>query len=117
MVDYALRRRFAFESLEPEFESTAFAELLCASGASPEIVAAVRSRMAKLNTMIKQDTSSLGIGYQIGHSFFVPTPGQAADASWLQEIIDCEIIPLLEEYWCDDPDELDKANRIARGEA
>lgn len=117
MVDYALRRRFAFESLEPEFESTAFAELLCASGASPEIVAAVRSRMAKLNKMIRKDSSSLGTGYQIGHSFFVPTPGQAADASWLQEIIDCEIIPLLEEYWCDDPDELNKANRIARGEA
>jgi hypothetical protein len=73
--------------------------------------------MAKLNTMIRKDTGSLGTGYQIGHSFFVPTPGQAADASWLQEIIDCEIIPLLEEYWCDDPDELDTAGRIARGEA
>jgi|694.fasta_scaffold89951_2 5-methylcytosine-specific restriction protein B len=117
MVDYALRRRFAFESLEPEFDSTAFAELLFASGASTEIVSSVRSRMAKLNTMIRKDTGSLGTGYQIGHSFFVPTPGQAADASWLQEIIDCEIIPLLEEYWCDDPDELDTAGRIARGEA
>lgn len=117
MVDYALRRRFAFEALEPEFESNSFAEMLFASGSSPEIVAAVRSRIAKLNTMIRKDTSSLGSGYQIGHSFFVPIPGQAADASWLQEIIDCEIIPLLEEYWCDDPDELNEAKRIARGEA
>lgn len=117
MVDYALRRRFAFESLVPEFESVAFGELLNGSGASAEIVSAVRARMAKLNAMIKQDTSSLGSGFQIGHSFFVPTPGQAADANWLRDIIECEILPLLEEYWCDDPDELDKAGRIARGEA
>lgn len=117
MVDYALRRRFSFETLEPEFESSAFGELLSASGASPEIISAVRSRMAKLNTMIKKDTSRLGVGFQIGHSFFVPTPGLAADAKWLEDIIDCEIVPLLEEYWCDDPDEFDKATRTARGEA
>ena len=117
MVDYALRRRFAFESLRPEFESSGFAAVLNASGASDKIIAAVRTRVAKLNAMIKQDTSSLGSGYQIGHSFFVPTLGQAADSDWFQEIIECEIMPLLEEYWCDDPDELAKASRIARGES
>ncbi|HBJ37406.1 MAG TPA: hypothetical protein DDZ51_22165 [Planctomycetaceae bacterium] len=117
MVDYAFRRRFSFESLQPEFGSAEFAAVLIASGASADIVAAVRSRMAKLNAMIKQDSSILGSGYQIGHSFFVPTPGQAADANWLLEVIECEILPLLEEYWCDAPEELATASRIARGES
>jgi 5-methylcytosine-specific restriction protein B len=43
------------------------------------------------------------VGYQIGHSFFVPSKDVAAplDASWYRRVIRNEIAPLLEEYWFD----------------
>jgi len=54
-------------------------------------------------------------GYRIGHSFFVPATGHPADEQWMDEVIECEVIPLLEEYWCDDESQLQEACRIARG--
>lgn len=116
LVDYALRRRFAFESLEPEFDSPVFAAVLKSSGATDDLVRKVRERMVALNHLISSDSSSLGKGYQIGHSFFVPIPGQIADNGWLDEVIECEIIPLLGEYWGDDSQGFEKACKIARGE-
>ena len=44
-----------------------------------------------------------GKGYQIGHSFFVPSNGQKVTAQWLKQVFQFEIKPLLEEYYCDDP--------------
>jgi 5-methylcytosine-specific restriction enzyme B len=47
----------------------------------------------------------LGPGYQIGHSFFVPTDAaQTLDAAWYRRIIQYEIAPLLKEYWFDNPE-------------
>lgn len=103
MVDYALRRRFAFVELEPGFQSPVFAQHLIAAGASNELVAEIRQRMKLLNQAIAGDESNLGRGYQIGHSFFVPTDGQVANAEWLKQILLFEINPLIEEYYCDDP--------------
>ena len=117
IVDYALRRRFAFETLEPEFDSPTFASVLKSSGASDDLVGQVKGRMVALNQLISADTGSLGHGYQIGHSFFVPTPGQCADDEWFNEVIECEIVPLLTEYWCDDSAELERACKVARGQS
>jgi MoxR-like ATPase len=116
MVDYALRRRFAFVTLEPGFSSPLFAKVLKDRGANDELVKEVRHRMTALNEMILNDTASLGRGYQIGHSFFVPEPGQIVNPEWMEEIIECEIIPLLEEYWCDNLQDLEDACKIARGQ-
>lgn len=115
MVDYALRRRFSFIELEPGFESATFEEYLKANGAPSSLVEAIRNRMKGLNQMISDDTTGLGRGYRIGHSFFVPSTGHPADESWMEDIVECEIIPRLEEYWCDDSVRLDQACRIARG--
>lgn len=115
MVDYALRRRFSFIDLEPGFGSNAFATFLQTSGASLSLVQSIRERMSALNQLITDDRAGLGRGYRIGHSFFVPSPGHLADEQWMKEVVECEIIPLLEEYWCDDDSQLENACKIARG--
>ena len=115
MVDYALRRRFSFVELEPGFSAAAFSKYLQTSGASSSLVSSIQDRMSSLNNMIAKDTISLGRGFRIGHSYFVPAVGHQANEEWLNEIIECEVVPLLEEYWCDDESQLEKACRIARG--
>ncbi len=102
MVDYALRRRFSFVELVPGFESQAFADCLVASGASAALIADIRNRMKLLNEMISCDESNLGKGYQIGHSYFVPTEGQHVSEEWFENILRYEVKPLVEEYYCDD---------------
>ena len=103
MVDYALRRRFAFVELQPEFRSPVFAQQLKNAGASEEMINDIRQKMKSLNEMIATDESNLGKGYQIGHSFFVPSNGQKVTAQWLKQVFQFEIKPLLEVYYCDDP--------------
>ncbi len=115
MVDYALRRRFAFVELSPQFESPTFAQVLANRGASSEMIEQIRSRMRQINDQISSDTSSLGRGFQIGHSFFVPGEDQTADAAWVQRVLRYEIQPLLEEYYCDDPTQLAATTEIATG--
>jgi 5-methylcytosine-specific restriction enzyme B len=115
MVDYALRRRFAFVELDPEFGSPVFADFLRKASATDETLAEIRSRMKQLNELISSDQANLGRGYRIGHSFFVPSDGQEANAAWLNQVLRFEIKPLLEEYFCEDPGQLDTAIAIATG--
>lgn len=104
LVDYALRRRFRFVSLQPEYRSEMFRSALRAKGATAELVDLIVSRLGALNTAIAEDKVHLGPGYQIGHSFFVPhDSAQVVDATWYRSVIQCEITPLLKEYWFDDP--------------
>jgi hypothetical protein len=103
LVDYALRRRFAFVTLRPQFRAPAFAGHLAARGVAPNLVSQIIERLGDLNEAIASDTLSLGRGFEIGHSFFVPAWSGAYDAAWYARIIRTEIVPLLEEYWFDDP--------------
>lgn len=115
LVDYALRRRFAFVELDPGFDSIVFDATLQKRGASPELVAKIRTRMNALNHLIEGDPGNLGRGYRIGHSFFVPSSAMTADELWLDDIINFEIVPLIEEYWIDDPKKRSHALQIVRG--
>lgn len=104
MVDYALRRRFAFATLKPEFSSPGFRSHLLSIGASAGLVDKIVSRMNQLNEIIESDTSNLGPGFCIGHSFFVAQEGTVrVGESWYQRIVKTEIGPLLREYWFDNP--------------
>lgn len=107
MVDYALRRRFAFINLEPAFAEPAFAEFLRAAGVDPAVVSAIVKRLTVLNRHIQQDAPRLGPGYEIGHSYFCPQNGEVGDWNWYREIITTEVAPLLAEYWFDDPERVD----------
>jgi MoxR-like ATPase len=102
--DYALRRRFAFITLNPEFNSLGFTTALQNAGAPNQLAAAIIARMKALNDVIASDVVNLGRGFQIGHSFFVPREVNGYFPGWYEQIIETEIRPLLEEYWFDDPD-------------
>jgi 5-methylcytosine-specific restriction enzyme B len=103
LVDYALRRRFAFVTLHPKFASEKFAETLADAGASDALIRKIRERVGVLNKEIADDERNLGPGYQIGHSYFCPGPdGRPLDEAWYREVIESEIRPLLEEYWVDE---------------
>jgi MoxR-like ATPase len=103
LVDYALRRRFAFVTLHPKFASERFAETLADAGAPDALIHKIRERVGVLNKEIADDERNLGPGYQIGHSYFCPgSDSQSLDEAWYHEVIESEIRPLLEEYWVDE---------------
>ena len=104
MLDYALRRRFVFVTLKPQYESELFRNWLLERGMQPALVDLISQRMAALNRQIKDDPL-LGENYQIGHSYFTPR-GDAfigLDKEWYRAVIRTEIAPLLREYWFDNP--------------
>jgi 5-methylcytosine-specific restriction protein B len=101
MVDYALRRRFRFVTLKPEFHSEGFQANLAHAGANAALIAQIVSRMTALNESISADTRNLGPGYQVGHSFFCPASGVTPDHAWYRRVIESEVMPLIEEYWFD----------------
>jgi dynein-related subfamily AAA family protein len=102
LVDYALRRRFAFLSIQPALEHPLFAQTLTALGASPALGARIVQRIGALNRKICED-ADLGDGFAIGHSYFCHAPKDSeADLDWYRRIVRTEIAPLLREYWFDD---------------
>ena len=112
LVDYALRRRFAFLEMEPSFDSEVFKKTLEKRGISSEMITKIRTMMRGLNQKIEDDAMNLGKGFRVGHSFFVPTSKVENPKEWYHGIIQFEILPLIEEYWMDDPAELKKARMI-----
>jgi 5-methylcytosine-specific restriction protein B len=106
MVDYALRRRFAFETLDPALDSPAFATWLKERKASDVLIARIRARIESLNEVITSERD-LGSRFRIGHSFFCPPDGHTPDEAWYREVIAGEIQPLLEEYF-DSPARVEK---------
>lgn len=104
VVDYALRRRFAFIDLGSNLSSPKFRQQLISAGVSDELVTTLVSRIGALNAEIISDVANLGPGFAIGHSFFCAGPiGEEDDAQWYARIIRTEIAPLLREYWFDAP--------------
>ena len=107
LVDYALRRRFAFETLEPTYGRPRFEKHLTEKGADRDLVRRISERMAKLNETIRDD-KELGPGFQIGHSYFVPGDGDELSDDWYKQVVDTQIAPLLREYWFDAPEDVEK---------
>lgn len=104
MVDYALRRRFAFVDLPPQFNEK-FKAHLVHNGLSADFVDDIIDSLAKVNKDIADD-SNLGWGYCLGHSFFCPAPRDSDYKAWFEQIIRYEIEPLLKEYWYDNADKV-----------
>lgn len=103
MVDYALRRRFAFIDLKPGFEVPQFRQFLLDRGASASLVDRITQKMALINDKIASDKANLGPGYCIGHSYFSSIQsGMTLNEAWYHQVITSEIAPLLREYWFDD---------------
>ena len=104
MIDYALRRRFAFFDLKPGFESDGFKEYK--DGLSNAKFNNLIEAMKELNQEINDD-ESLGEGFRIGHSYLCNINENNVDAK-LTYIVEYELIPLLKEYWFDEQDKVDE---------
>ena len=98
MIDYALRRRFAFFEMKPAFVSEGFREYQyrLENDKFNKLIDCVIS----LNQRIADD-DSLGEGFCIGHSYFCDI--EEIKENTLTDIVEFEIIPLLKEYWFDEP--------------
>jgi 5-methylcytosine-specific restriction protein B len=100
IVDYALRRRFAFIPLQPDYGDN-FRSFLASKGLSAGMVEHICSSVKKVNSKIKEDIN-LGEGFQIGHSYFCTFTPDEDENIWWNEIVNFELKPLLEEIWFDD---------------
>ena len=100
MLDYALRRRFAFFDLKPGFESEKFREYR-ESLDNKKFDALIRC-VQSLNEKIAAD-ESLGEGFLIGHSYFCNLEPEDVTDDRLKGIVEYELIPMLKEYWFDEP--------------
>ncbi|MGP4082722.1 AAA family ATPase [Pseudalkalibacillus sp. R45] len=107
LVDYALRRRFTFISLQPAFSNEKFQDFLRNKNISQGLIDKVITSITEINNEISKDTINLGKGYEIGHSYFCPTTETIQDEqNWLDRIIRLEVAPLLREYWFDQEDKV-----------
>jgi len=110
MLDYALRRRFSFYEMKPGFKTNGFQEYRRALNSTKfnNLIFCVES----LNEAITAD-ESLGEGFCIGHSFFCNLDEATEQA--LSRIVEFELIPLLKEYWFDEPGKVREWSDSLRG--
>ena len=102
IVDYALRRRFAFCPIEPELGES-FKAFLC-SELSKDFVNKICDKLNRVNSIIRE-TSSLGIGLEIGHSYFCQISSVEDENEWWKSICKYELFPYLQEI-CFENEEL-----------
>lgn len=109
MLDYALRRRFAFYEFKPAFDTDGFRKYR--DSKSNEKFNRLIHAVEKINEIIENDVT-LGKGFRIGHSYFCTE--NEVDDKWLNSVIIYEILPLLEEYWFDDHAKVLECERILK---
>lgn len=102
IVDYALRRRFAFCPIEPELGDS-FKAFLC-SELSKEFVDKICNKLNRVNSIIRE-SSSLGKGLEIGHSYFCQISSIDDENEWWKSICKYELFPYLQEI-CFENEEL-----------
>lgn len=100
MLDYALRRRFAFFDLKPGFGSDGF--VTYRDGLDSVKLNDLLACVVSLNEDIAKD-ETLGEGFCIGHSYFCGMKAEDVTDAKLSAIVEYELIPMLREYWFDEP--------------
>lgn len=93
LVDFALRRRFAFLNLDPNWD--VLEEKFSASGVDVDDLIEV---MEAINKDIEESN------YELGHTYFL----KAEDRDEVRNIWKLEIVPYLEEYFIDQEDKVDE---------
>lgn len=97
IVDYALRRRFRFCPIKPEFNE-AFISFLITEGISQGNAERVVNKVKAANEVI----STIDRGLEIGHSYFCQTEGCKDFPAWWTDICEYELFPYLREICFDD---------------
>lgn len=110
IVDYALRRRFAFVHLAPEYDNQ-FLDFMKFKGISEKLAEFISLSVTRVNKKISDDIN-LGSGFQIGHSYFCTYDGIIDENEWYRDVLKYEIRPMLEEIWFDDPVNIDEMIKI-----
>ena len=110
MLDYALRRRFAFFDIVPAFESVGFRAYRknINNAKFDKLIDVVQ----QLNETITND-ESLGEGFCVGHSYFCTNV--TINDEWIKSVVEYELIPLLKEYWFDEPTKVRNWTNTLRG--
>ena len=103
LIDYALRRRFSFFTMEPGFDTDGFK--MYQQKLNSPVFDKLIDRVKDLNDEILKD-DSLGSGFCIGHSYFCNLDTCTNDA--LLDIVDFDILPMLNEYWFDEPSKVER---------
>ena len=91
MLDYALRRRFGFFDIKPGFESTGFREYRMALD---------NEKFNKLISCVESLNREISADESLGEGNLKP---DAIEDSWFYGVVEYELIPLLKEYWFDEP--------------
>lgn len=109
ILDYALRRRFAFYNMNTSFTTMGFREYQenLQNSKFDELILCVQN----LNKEIIND-ETLGEGFVIGHSYFCNL--KEITDSILTNIVEFEIIPLIKEYWFDEETKVDIWSEMLR---
>ncbi len=110
MIDYALRRRFSFFTMEPGFSSDGFRNYQ--KELNQKKFSILIEQILALNLEISKD-STLGSGFCIGHSYFCGQ--EECTEEWMKSVVEYDIIPLLTEYWFDEPAKLQNWQNRLRG--
>lgn len=103
LIDYALRRRFAFFDMKPALDAPGFLAMLQKVG--NEKLNALVDKVREVNKEIEKDPA-LGQGFCIGHSYFCVREGITDED--VHGIARFEIEPLIAEYWFDDQQKVRK---------
>ena len=110
LIDYALRRRFAFFEMRPALDHPGFLRHVEAVGSSR--LEALVDVVRRLNQRIVED-EALGPGFQIGHSYLcLPAAGPENPAGTdadVTSVVRYELEPLVREYWFDNPVAMDES--------
>lgn len=115
LVDLALRRRFAFVTLEPQLGNAWRDWVVENGGVDSALVDDIKARMQALNADI---SNTFGRQFKIGHSYVTPvrTLESGGTRDWFRDVAETEIGPLLEEYWFDQPSQAEDAlKRLLQG--
>ena len=94
-IDYALRRRFYFKTFYPNYDMLRIWFKRNESGLSDEVI----NTLVDVNSDLK-----LGKEYQIGHTYFMV---KDLDKIKLKRILDHAIIPLVEQYFFGNKEEIE----------
>ena len=110
LIDYALRRRFAFFEMRPALDHPGFLRHVEAVGSSR--LEALVDVVRRLNQRIAED-EALGPGFQIGHSYLCLPAGNPENSGGMDadvtSMVRYELEPLVREYWFDNPAAMDES--------
>lgn len=111
LIDYALRRRFSFLTLEPAYGTVKFNEFLSKTmELTKENIGQINDAMIHVNSLIEE---RLDKNFLIGHSYFIADDETIDDFdTWFGDIVEFDIMPMIEEYFFDDEDTVQKIRHI-----